>query len=75
MVGLGTQDSLREAEQFVQRYGTTFDMLWDPTFESWRALEVTGQPAAILVDRNGALVKRYFGVFDEQEVVDLAASA
>lgn len=75
MVGLGTQDSLEEAEQFVQRYGATFKMLWDPTFQSWRALGITGQPAAILLDRNGEIIERWFGIFDEAEVLELASAA
>ena len=72
VVGLGTQDTFEEAQAFVARSGTTFPMLWDPTFRSWRALGVTGQPAAMLVDRGGARVKMWFGRFDEGEVLDLA---
>ena len=48
VIGLGTQDSLGEAEQFVADRGTTFTMLWDESFESWAALNVTAQPTAIL---------------------------
>lgn len=34
MIGLGTQDSMDEAYDFVERFDLTFTMLWDETFES-----------------------------------------
>lgn len=73
MVGLGTQDSFAEARDFVTRFGTSFPMLWDPSFESWRQLEILGQPAAILFSPEGEEIGRWFGRFDEQEVLELAA--
>lgn len=75
MVGLGTQDSLDMAREFVDRYGTTFAMLWDPSFRSWRELGVAGQPAAILVNRSGEEVARWLGPFDESRVLELARRA
>ncbi|MGH2689828.1 MAG: peroxiredoxin family protein [Actinomycetota bacterium] len=74
VVGLGTQDIFDDVRSFVARYGTTFRMLWDPTAESWRALRITAQPAAMLLDRSGAKVKLWFGRFDEQEVLELAGT-
>jgi hypothetical protein len=50
-------------------------MLWDPTFMSWQQLGVTGQPAAILFDRDGRPLKRWVGPFDGDEVVGLARRA
>ena len=75
VVGVGTQDSLPEAREFVQRYGTTFMMLWEDGNQSWRRLRISGQPAAILVDSAGREVKRWFGEFDEAEVLRLAGSS
>lgn len=72
MVGLGTQDSLAEASDFAQAYGTTFQMLWEDGDQSWRRLRISGQPAAILVDRGGRELKRWFGEFDEEQVLRLA---
>ena len=73
VVGLGTQDNLGEARDFVRKYGTTFQMLWDSSFRSWRELGIPGQPAAILLAPDGSEVKRWLGQFDEAEVVRLAA--
>lgn len=75
MVGLGTQDSLAEAMDFVQRYGTTFTMLWEDGNQSWSRLRISGQPAAVLVDRAGRELTRWFGPFDEAEVLRVAGSS
>jgi hypothetical protein len=76
VVGLGTQDSFEEAQEFVERHGTTsFPMLWDRSSESWRRLGITSQPVAILFDRSGQPIDRWFGPFDEREVLDLARKA
>ncbi len=50
-------------------------MLWDPSFESWSELGILGQPAAILLDRQGRQLGNWFGRFDQQRVLDLAGSA
>ena len=72
VVGLGTQDSLDDAFAFVDNYGTTsFPMLWDPTFDSWAALGVTGQPAAMLMTSDGRIVEAWSGAIPETQVLDL----
>jgi hypothetical protein len=75
VVGLGTQDSLGEAQGFVARHGISFRMLWDSTFESWRRLEIPTQPAAILLSPGGAQLRRWIGSFDEEEAVRLASES
>ena len=75
MVGLGTQDSLGEAEEFIERFGTqSFTMLWDESFRSWQALGVAGQPAAVMFAADGTEIGRWFGAFPEGDVLDLAAA-
>jgi len=75
VVGLGTQDTLTQAQDFVARYGTTFQMLWDSSARSWRSLGIAGQPAAILFAPDGSELKRWLGPFDEAEVLRLAAQS
>lgn len=73
VVGLGAQDSLEEAEEFVAEHGvTTPQMLYDPTFKSWQHFGINGQPAAILFDREGVARELWFGPFDEDEVLTKA---
>ena len=75
VVGLGAQDSLDEAHDFVDKYGTTsFRMLYDASLESWRALGVRGQPTAILFDTDGREQVIWYGAFSEAEVLEKAAS-
>lgn len=74
VVGLGAQDTYGEAVDFVEEYGTrSFRMLYDESFESWSALGIRGQPISILFDTDGKGQFIWYGPFDEQEVLDLAA--
>ena len=69
---MGAQDSLAQAEDFVESTGTTgFTMIWDESFDTWRYYQVTGQPTAILVDREGTPVQGWRGIFPPDEVLDL----
>jgi len=70
VIGLGSQDSRTDAEAFVDRYDLdAVRMLWDASDRSWRALGIRGQPAAVLLAADGSELGRWFGPFDEDEVV------
>ena len=70
MIGLGTQDSLGQAKDFVEDYGTeSFTMLWDQSFLSWQALGVTSQPAAVMFAANGTPITGWIGAFPEDEAL------
>ena len=71
VVGLGTQDDVDDADRFVDDYGTTFTMLWDSTDQSWLALDVVRQPAAVLYSADGEELGRWQGAFSEDEVLAL----
>ena len=74
MIGLGTQDSLGEAEDFIDRYGTkSFTMLWDESFESWQVIGVRSQPTAVMLAPDGTPIAGWLGMFPEDEVLELAA--
>ena len=71
VVGIGTQDDFALAEDFVSTYGvSTPQMLWDPGFESWRALEITGQPTWVLLSPGGEEIGRWQGGLPEGEILD-----
>lgn len=74
MIGVGTQDSLGLAESFVESTGTTFTMLWDPTFESWRQLGISGQPAGMLLTSDGQILHSWRGAIPESRVLDAIAA-
>jgi thiol-disulfide isomerase/thioredoxin len=70
VVGIGTQDDFPLAEDFVSTYGvTTPQMLWDPGFESWQALEITGQPTWVLLSPGGEEIGRWQGSLPESEIL------
>lgn len=70
VVGIGTQDDLALAEDFVATYGVdTPQMLWDPGFESWQALEITGQPTWVLLSPGGEEIGRWQGALPEAAVL------
>lgn len=70
VVGIGTQDDLALAEDFVSTYGvSTPQMLWDPGFESWKALEITGQPTWVLLSPGGEEIGRWQGGLPADEIL------
>lgn len=76
MIGLGTQDTLGDAEQFLATYGTkSFTMLWDESSETWTAFNVSSQPTAILFAADGHGLQGWSGAFPEAEVLALAAAS
>lgn len=74
MIGLGTQDGIEMAEDFVDDHDVNFRMLWDPGFDSWVHYGIRGQPAAVLLDAEGGAIKGWRGLFSEDEVLELVAS-
>lgn len=71
MIGLGTQNTVEDAVEFVESTGTlSFPMYWDETFTSWDAFGVRGQPAAALLSPTGEILGGWIGVFDLDEVLD-----
>ncbi|WP_420453821.1 hypothetical protein [Ilumatobacter sp.] len=76
MVGLGTQDTLDEALEFVDDHGTeSFTMLWDESFETWIEIGITSQPSAVLLAADGTPIQGWIGAIPEDEVLRLAAES
>jgi thioredoxin-related protein len=54
VIGLGTQDSAKDAVAFRARHKIKVTtMLWDASGDSWAKLGVLGQPAWVLMDKSG----------------------
>jgi len=67
IIGLGTQDNLEFANEFVSNTGTgggDITMVWDPSFDSWRELGIRSQPYWILYDTQGNEVTSSPGAID-----------
>jgi len=48
---------------------TATNMLWESGFDSWQAVGITSQPAAILIDSSGTAVAKWIGPFDPGPVL------
>ncbi len=73
VVGIASNGSFEDSRAFRARHGTrSFRNVWDRDATSWRAFRVSSTPAAILLDRRGHELRRWFGPFDQAEVLRLA---
>ncbi|MEZ5270587.1 MAG: TlpA disulfide reductase family protein [Microthrixaceae bacterium] len=70
VIGIGTQDDPVMAQEFVDRHGIAFLMLWDETFETWNAFGITAQPATALFDGEGTVIEGWMGGLPEQRVLN-----
>ena len=72
---MGTQDDLGLAQEFVASTGiSSFQMLWDESFDSWAELGVASQPAWALFSPSGEYVDGSYGGIDTAGVLTTAAS-
>ncbi len=72
VVGIGTQDDEQFAKDFIADTGVaTPRMLWDSSFESWRAMGITAQPTWILIKGNGEPIAGWVGGLPEAEILAL----
>jgi hypothetical protein len=75
VIGVGTQDDFAYAQEFVADTGVaTPTMLWDPSFETWRAWGVSINSQMMLVTPDlTSRTELWFGFGDDeqQEILDL----
>jgi hypothetical protein len=70
IVGVGTQDGLGPAKQFVARHKLKLQqMYWDKSGASWRYWGVPGQPAGLLVSAKGEVVQAWAGAIDRDAII------
>ena len=70
IIGLGAQDSLEQAVDFVSSTGTEgLDMVWDASGESWIHFEVTSQPTVIVLSADGEVQASWYRDFDEAGIL------
>jgi len=72
MVGVGTQDSFAQAEDFVAKHDLRKPtMVWDESFESWQVMQINSMPTFILLSANGDMLLRVAGQFPEEQLTSL----
>ena len=65
MVGIGGQDDLELARDFVSSTGVTFTMLWSESSESWRHFAIRNNSDFWLIDQEGNRIDNSFTLHDE----------
>jgi len=74
VIGLGAQDSVELATDFVEfteTADTDVTMIYDPTFETWRTFGIRSQPYWLLFDDQGNELVSRPGFVDEDIVNEL----
>lgn len=73
VLGLGAQDDLDQAVDFLADTGTeNLEMVWDRTGKSWLHFKVTNQPTVVVVDADGKVTKKWFRDFDTDAILAAA---
>jgi len=68
-VGVNMNDSIETARQFADRYGVTYDLVFDINGNLARELGVATAPVTLFVDRNGMIVDQVAGELEESDLV------
>ncbi|MGQ0625532.1 MAG: TlpA family protein disulfide reductase [Sporichthyaceae bacterium] len=75
VIGMGAQDDLQQAEDFVARTLTAgLPMIWDARGSSWVHFRVTNQPAILVLSPEGKVTGRWFREYDEAGILRAAAA-
>jgi thiol-disulfide isomerase/thioredoxin len=70
VIAIGGRDKAANGPAFVERYGVkTPTILFDEPMAVWNHYKVPGQPAAILLDREGRERGRWLGPFSNEVVL------
>jgi thiol-disulfide isomerase/thioredoxin len=73
VVAIGGRDDAANGPAFVERHRLrTPTILFDEPMSAWEAYAIPGQPAGVLLDRDGRERGRWLGAFDPVEVLAAA---
>ena len=68
-VGVNMNDSIETARQFADRYGVTYDLVFDINGNLARELGVATAPVTLFVDKSGRIVDQVAGELEESDLV------
>ncbi len=76
ILGLGAQDDLKLAGEFLTETGTEdLEMVWDRTGTTWVHYKVTNQPTIVVLGPDGKPVRTWFRQFDSEGILAAAGLA
>ena len=74
VVGIGAQDDLSLARDFVSTTGVTFTMLWSESSEAWRQFAIRSNSEFWLIDKDGNRIDNSATLYDESHIEHHLAS-
>ncbi|MFZ9380345.1 MAG: TlpA family protein disulfide reductase [Ilumatobacteraceae bacterium] len=69
-VGVNLNDPVDVAREFADRYGVTYDLVFDNNGDLARELGVATAPVTLFVDQNGTIVDQVAGELQESDLAD-----
>ncbi len=72
-ISMDTRDQKEAVGEFVEEYGVTYTILWDPRMRGMDSYRVMGLPATFLLDREGVIRWMQYGPVAETSSAFLAA--
>jgi len=69
-VGVNLNDPVDVARKFADRYGVTYDLVFDNNGNLARELGVATAPVTLFVDQNGTIVDQVAGELQESDLAD-----
>jgi thiol-disulfide isomerase/thioredoxin len=67
VVAVNVDQDRGQADQFLNRFGPSFRILFDPSGELAEKFKVPGMPSSFLIDRRGVVRERHVGFLPENE--------
>lgn len=66
-ISMDTRDQKQAVGQFVEEYGVTYPILWDPQMRGMDRYQVLGLPATFLLDQEGVVRWMQYGPVGETD--------
>jgi cytochrome c biogenesis protein CcmG, thiol:disulfide interchange protein DsbE len=72
-VTVDSRAAINDVHQFIQEFGMTYDVWWDPDHTVLNRFGGAGVPLTVLIDRDGTIAWRHLGMFQRGDPELVAA--
>jgi cytochrome c biogenesis protein CcmG, thiol:disulfide interchange protein DsbE len=72
-VTVDSRAATRDVHQFIDEFGMTYDIWWDPDHTVLNRFGGAGVPLTVLIDRDGTIAWRHLGMFQRGDPELIAA--
>lgn len=66
-VTVDSRAAIDDVRQFIQEFGMTYDVWWDPDHAVLNRFGGSGVPLTVLIDRDGSIAWRHLGMFQRED--------